>query len=44
MGRGARATRRWKNDRIRTKKARDRRKSEAARAAATDRKATGQAS
>jgi hypothetical protein len=38
MGRGARATRRWKNDRIRDKKARDRRKSEAARAAAVQRK------
>jgi len=39
MGRGARATRRWKNDRIRAKKARDRRKAEAARAAAQRRAA-----
>jgi hypothetical protein len=38
MGRGARPTRRWKNDRIRTKKARLRRKSDVARAAAAERK------
>jgi hypothetical protein len=38
MGRGARATRRWKNDRIRTKKSRLRRKADAARAAAAERK------
>ena len=39
MGRGARATRRWKNDRIRAKKARDRRKGDAARTEAAERKA-----
>jgi hypothetical protein len=39
MGRGARATRRWKNDRIREKKARLQRKSDVARAAAAERKA-----
>jgi hypothetical protein len=38
MGRGARATRRWKNDRIRDKKARIRRKGEVARATAAERK------
>jgi hypothetical protein len=43
MGRGARATRRWKNDRIRDKKARERRKSEVARAAAAERKGAGAA-
>jgi hypothetical protein len=43
MGRGARATRRWKNDRIRAKKARDRRKADAARATAAERKAAGTA-
>jgi hypothetical protein len=43
MGRGARATRRWKNDRIRDKKARERRKSEAARADAAERKGAGAA-
>jgi hypothetical protein len=41
MGRGARATRRWKNDRIRAKKARTRRKADAARAAAAQRKGPG---
>jgi hypothetical protein len=41
MGRGARATRRWKNDRIRDKKARVRRKGEVARAAAAERKGAG---
>ena len=44
MGRGARATRRWKNDRIRTKKARERRKGEVARVAAAERKTAGQPS
>ena len=43
MGRGARATRRWKNDRIRAKKARGRRKADAARAAAAQRKGGGAA-
>ncbi len=38
MGRGARPTRRWKNDRIRAKKARIRRKAEVARAEAAQRK------
>jgi len=44
MGRGARATRRWKNDRIRDKKARLRRKAEAARTAAVERKSSSPAS
>jgi len=39
MGRGARPTRRWKNDRIRAKKARERRKADVARADAAQRKA-----
>ena len=43
MGRGARATRRWKNDRIRAKKARTRRKADEARAAAAQRKGPGAA-
>jgi hypothetical protein len=40
MGRGARATRRWKNDRIRAKKDRERRKADVARAEAVQRKGT----
>jgi len=43
MGRGARPVRRWKNDRIRTKKARLQRRSELARAAASERRAAGPA-
>jgi hypothetical protein len=39
MGRGARPVRRWKNDRIRAKKARIQRRSVEARAAATERQA-----
>jgi len=41
MGRGARPTRRWKNDRIRAKKDRERRKAEVARAEAAQRKGAG---
>jgi hypothetical protein len=39
MGRGDRPVRRWKNDRIRAKRARIRRKAEDARAAAAERPA-----
>jgi hypothetical protein len=38
MGRGDRAVRRWKNDRIRAKKTRAQTKSDTARAAAAERK------
>jgi len=39
MGRGARPVRRWKNDRIRNKKAREQRKLDVARATVAERRA-----
>ncbi|HEY2429901.1 MAG TPA: hypothetical protein VGI06_13275, partial [Acidimicrobiales bacterium] len=43
MGRGARPVRRWKNDRIRNKKAREHRKLETARATVAERHAAAAA-